>query len=466
MDSEETSKEDEDSTKLLFSWKQVAIIGALFAVVAVVMQRGLRYVCENHIEFDCPYYWPVSILNLRLPSLVDLAVATAVTAAFFLLFRYLESKRFGLVFVILTGVLLITGLTFIHGRDVGFYAPIAGDARSGVLIPYSTDGQEYFHDASKIDDPVDFFRRYNEIQPTLHSHGHTHPPGAVLTFYFLGKLLRDPALIAIFMMLVSMTATAFFFHRILRSQLEDGITTRYTTLLLLLLPAIQIYYLATIDAVVASLLIGVLYFFCFGKGTRSVAAAMLMLTGSFLLTFVSLFILPVLVGFDLIIRRSLKRSVVVIGGMVAAFVLIYLVTGYNAFESFRTASKYENPYGFMLFVNPANYFFTRLEDIAEIIFFLGPFLLVLFVRGMKKFRVRPLDVLTALACLTLLLMYAAGAWRTGETARAGLFIYPYLLFPVARYLDEVNAGRQGRLQLAALVFLQAVALQTIGNFHW
>jgi len=466
MDSEETSIANEDSPKLLFSWKQVAIIGAVFAIVVVVLQRGLRYVCENHIEFDCPYYWPVSILNLRLPSVVDLVVVAAVIAAFFLLFRYLESKRFSLVFAILTGVLLISGLTFIHGRDVGFYAPIAGDARSGVLIPYSTDGQEYFHDASKVDDPIDFFRRYNEIQPTLHMHGHTHPPGAILTFYLLIKVLRDPALIAIFMMLVSMTATAFFFHRILRSQFDDGTTTRYTTLLLLLLPALQIYYLATIDAVVASLLAGVLYFFCFGKGTKSIVGATALLTGSFLLTFVSLFILPVLVGFDLIIRRSLKRSAIVIGGMVAAFVLIYLVTGYNAFESFRTASKYENPIGFMLFVDPANYFFTRVEDVAEILFFLGPFLLVLLIRGMRKFRLRPLDVLTALGCVTLLAMYVAGAWRTGETARAGLFIYPYLLFPVARYLEEANTGMQGRLQLAALVFLQAVALQTIGNFHW
>ena len=120
----------------------------------------------------------------------------------------------------------------------------------------------------------------------------------------------------------------------------------------------------------------------------------------------------------------------------------------------------------MLFTDPANYFFTRLEDIAEILFFLGPFLLVLFVRGIRSVKLRPLDVLTVLGCLTMLGMFVVGAWRTGETARACGFIYPFLLFPVGRYLDEIEVGRPERLQLASVVFLQAVGMQVFGNYFW
>jgi len=458
----------------LFTWRQVLIYTTVFVGVVIIIQRVLRYVSEHVVAFDNPYYWPVSIFGPRFPSLRDVVVAAAVIAAFFLFCRILEVKRFDIALLIVFGVVLIAGLNFIHGLDIGYYAPIAGDARTGVLIPYTLDGQEYFHDALKITDPVDFFRRYNDIQPTLHMHGHTHPPGAVLTFYVLTKLFRDPAIIAFVIMVLATIPTIFFFYRLVRTELSEE-TARYMAFLLVLLPAVQIYYLASIDALIVALLTGVLYLFCFGKGYRSAAGAIVLLTASFLLTFVSLFILPVLVGFDLIVRRSLKRSLIVVGGMVGVHVLFYVVAGYDAWHSFRNASLHENPNGFMLFVDPVNYLFTRIEDIAEILFFFGPFLLILLIRGFKsKFRLlpiadlqqRPLLVLTVLGCLSLLGMYAVGAWRTGETARACAYIYPYLLFPVGYYLEDAEVGHSGRLQLAALVFLQSVGMQVFGTYHW
>ncbi len=203
-----------------------------------------------------------------------------------------------------------------------------------------------------------------------------------------------------------------------------------------------------------------------------------MLTSSFLLTFVSLFILPVLVGFDLLVRRSLKRSLIVITGVAGIHLLLYGLTGYDAWHSFRTASLYENPQGFMLLVDPVNYVFTRLEDVAEIVFFFGPFLLVLLFRGLTsnvrlrplkalgELTARPLLVLTILGCVSLLGMYAVGAWRTGETARACAWIYPYLLFPVAYYLEDTDVGAGQRYQLASLVFAQSVGMQLFGNYFW
>ena len=133
---------------------------------------------------------------------------------------------------------------------------------------------------------------------------------------------------------------------------------------------------------IASLLIAVLYLFCFGKQKVSVAAAAAMLTMSFLLTYVSVFILPVLALYELIVRKSVRRFAVVIGAVVGVHVVLYVATGYDAWHAFREASHFENPNGFMLFVEPANYLFTRLEDVAEIFFFLGPFLVVMFWRGM------------------------------------------------------------------------------------
>ena len=167
------------------------------------------------------------------------------------------------------------------------------------------------------------------------------------------------------------------------------------------------------------MLVASLYFFCFGKRRMTTAAASLLLTGSFLLTYVSVFLLPVLVGFDVIVRRSVRRSATVLGVIVAAHVGLYLVTGYDAWHAFREASHFENPNGFMAMVDPVNYLFTRLEDVSEILLFLGPFLAIVCYRGLRRSEVTPLVTLTYLAILTLGGMYLAGAWRTGETAQIG-----------------------------------------------
>ena len=458
------ARDEVTSGTTLFSLRRLVVYGGIFAVAVLGLQRLLRHTCENWISFDCPYYWPVSIFELRNPGAVGLATAGLVVAAFFVFYRVLERKGFRLWLTVIFASLLILGSSLIQGVDVGLRAPVAGDARSGVLLPSSIDGQEYWHDAIQITDPIYFLGHYNEIQPTLHEHAHTHPPGAVLTYYFLSRVLADPAFISIAIMLFSVSVTIVFFYRIVATETGDG-TANYMAFLIALLPAVQVYYLATIDAVVTSLLIAVLYLFCFGRSRWAAPAAAVVLTLSFLLTFVSVFIVPALIGYDLIIKRSVRRTTVVLVTVIGIHTLLYLTTGYNGWAAFREASHFENPNGPMPLVDTVNYLFTRLEDVAEILFFLGPFLLVMFWRGMRRFSLTPLFTLTALAIVTLLGMFLVGAWRTGETARACAFIYPFLLFPVAKLLD-VDSTKNARLQLASLVILQTVVMQSLGTFHW
>src|SRR5437870_1813212 len=146
----------------LFSWRQILVITAAYLGGVIAVQRSLRRVCEDWIAFDCPYYWPVSIFTLRVRLVRDVIVAATVVIGFFLFVRLLEARKFDLKWVLLSGVLLIAGLTFIHGVDFGFYAPIIGDAQSGLLVAHSIDRQEYLYDALAITDPVDFLRRYHE----------------------------------------------------------------------------------------------------------------------------------------------------------------------------------------------------------------------------------------------------------------------------------------------------------------
>lgn len=72
--------------------------------------------------------------------------------------------------------------------------------------------------------------------------------------------------------------------------------------------------------------------------------------------------------------------------------------------------------------------------------FFGPFLLILLWRGLKILREEKLVLLllSLIGIIILLLMFLAGTYETGETARGCLYIYPFLIFPVGFYLKSIN----------------------------
>ncbi len=456
-----------DLSSRLFSRLQLLTYPSIFLIAAFFIQRAIRVVCPRYLDFDCPYYFPISIFEPRLPNLTNLVVALAAIIFFGVSYYFLSRYKFGLKETILTAFILVCLTTLTQGWIVGFYSPLTGDARSGVLIPYSLDGQEYYHDAIKIKSPYEFFSNYNEIQPTLHTHGHTHPPGATLLFYFFSKIFGNEALISIFIAFLSIGMSAAGIYLILKEEISKT-NARYFAYIFTLLPVVHIYYLATIDALVSSIVILTVYFCRHKKFSASVIGVAALLVLAQLLTFVSLFIWPVVVGIYLIQRRDIRRSICAIGVVGFVFLSIYFITGYNHYEAFKTASHYENPIGFMGFVNPVNYLFTRFEDIAEIVVFFGPFLSILFVRSFKTKKMfgSKLFQISLLGMFVLLAMFLTGAFRTGETARACAFIFAFLLFPIAIYFDSEDFKSREKLLLAVLVFGQSLSMQLFGFYHW
>ncbi|MFL6595349.1 MAG: hypothetical protein ACJ8HQ_07880, partial [Chthoniobacterales bacterium] len=306
-----------------------------------------------------------------------------------------------------------------------------------------------------------FFRNYNGVQPTLHMHARTHPPGPVLLIYALNKALKEPALISLLIAAVAVTSAAWFFYKLLVTEFQPHLA-RFMTSLFLLLPSVQIYYLATVDALVAALLLGV--FYCFKRATalHLFAAAALLVT-SFMLTFLAVWIVPVLFGYELIKRRNIIRATAVVLAVIAVYVAIYFASGFNLLASFRTASAIENEHGFMLLHNPLDYFVSRLQSIGEVMLFFGPYLCLLFVRSVRGSQ---RHIATWLALGSFALLLAAGTFRVGETARICNFLYPFLLLPIARYLNQRNATEAEKAQLAWLVFGQTILMQAAGSYFW
>jgi hypothetical protein len=165
------------------------------------------------------------------------------------------------------------------------------------------------------------------------------------------------------------------------------------------------------------------------------------------------------------LRRSAVRCVVAFAVVVATYVVLYFSTGFSYLAALRTAAALENPQGFRLFSEPVSYLFTRIECVAEILLFFGPFLLVLAVRGISQMTGASKTLFWS-SVLTLLAMFATGAFHTAETGRACLFIYPYLVLPVAAHLHAAQATITEQRRLSVLVFAQTLVMQIGGDYFW
>jgi hypothetical protein len=191
------------------------------------------------------------------------------------------------------------------------------------------------------------------------------------------------------------------------------------------------------------------------------------LTVTMSLTFASLFLFCVLPLFDLLGRRSLRSSVGCLGVAAMFYSALAMATGFNWLDSLFIASRLENPHGFALLNIPGTYVFTRIECVAEIALFAGPPLLILWFRGLvlpeDRATVRELRLLSKLGIATLLAMLAAGAFKTGETARACLFFYPFIVLPLAAQRGILEAAR-ARVVFALLA--QALIMQAVGDYFW
>jgi hypothetical protein len=194
----------------------------------------------------------------------------------------------------------------------------------------------------------------------------------------------------------------------------------------------------------------------------------LFLVSSMFLSFGALFLWLALPLYEILVRRSLRGFLTTAGVAIGGYVLLDVATGFNWLESLGRAAKQENPHGFSLFSNPGGYLFTRLEGICEILLFASPLLAVAWWRELRGCAEKDeLRAASLVGVVTLALMLASGAFKTGETARACLFVYPLLVLPLGRLLTDSarHVVREREALLSSLV-LQSLVMQLWGDYYW
>lgn len=375
-----------------------------------------------------------------------------------LIFRFSEKLSIFLLIFLCIALVLLGNLS--QGNfDISF------------LQPFYLKGRQYYTDAIAITDGQIWLRDFSKNLEHFQMHTKTHPPFVTLLHYWILQVSNLETLAVVFFLTGCLSFPIF--NRILLYLRFDKPRRKWMLILLAVVPSVNIYLLISIDALILTssliFLLGIARIFYKNKiDSIALLWICLGLIMTNLLTFSGLFLFAFLGCFGLYFLMKGKLNFIWLSLMSCivfflCFYIIYAITGYNHFETFLQASHSENPYGFRLFHQPFVYFMTRLEDIGEILLFLSfGFLSVLFSKkeGTAVFENREINILFFSAVTALSAMLITGAYGTGETARACLFMVPYFLI----LLKDVSLDNFKILFF--LCIFQTFGMQMIGNFYW
>jgi hypothetical protein len=433
----------------------IAFVAMLAAVTALHLAALVHCTPRELDPYRLSDFYPLSVFVWRRPLVYQVGVTIAYAAGFVWAWPRLSRGRVQLVWLVLAGLAFAILSNLQHGVRYGLDFPTATSGDSGI---------EYYHDAIVIPGPLWLLDHYNAIQFELLEHARTHPPGPVLLYWLLWKLLHFPIAISIAVTALALGSTLPYLRRLL--VLTFGEELPGALALFTILPGMLIYGLATVDAPIGGLFLGTLVSFVDDSRRRSWLWAGLWLFGSLFFTFGALFLLPVLLGFEAVRRRNVTRSLCVFGLAFGLLVLVKLGLGFDWWRAFWKAAAMENAKGFWLVVDPKRYLWFRLGSVAEIALFFTPFAGLLWWRGRAALmRLSPDGFALAwLGPLSLACMLLAGALKIGEAARVCLFIVPYLCLPAFAAWSELLQRDQDRVAYGVLGF--GCLMQLVGFYQW
>jgi hypothetical protein len=454
-----------------FSKKQIFTIPATFFGLILTAHFVLRQL-RLRLDFDMDNFWPISIFLPKLPVWQDIFVLLAIIILFVFFLRTWQQKK-SFFFYFILAIILMLSTNLFQGFEDGFVRPITGRVKSDAI---------YLNDAVKISSYSNFLAKYTTIQPKLGDHGRVHPPGAISVFYFLAKL-DNPILISLFLILSGSLSSLIIFS-ILKQNFSLQIS-KFSAILFLLIPAVQIYFVSSLDALICTLFLACFWAWQKNNDWKWFGLSFLFLWLSSFITFAFLILIPVLLIDDWLRNKNIIKSILLFSLLTMSYWLTANFIHFNYLKCFWVAKSFEGSKGFYLFASPLSYFFTRIENIIEILLFLGPYLTFILINKLpviaSKFilskvegkqsptkmvltvqKLNPMVTSSFIALLSLFLFFLTGAYYTGETARAAIYIYPFIFILLAYFFEKAKISQKDQKLMFVLVFAQSLIMQLFG----
>jgi hypothetical protein len=387
------------------------------------------------LEFIMHQYWPLSIFIPKLPHWTDILTLIAIILFSITLIHAINHQASITRLTIIIGLLVIA-TNLLQGYQAGFILPISGQNQLD---------HAYYQDARLIHQLPNFIRNYVTIQPTLGYHARVHPPLPIIAHFLINQVSIHPLLHTAVFFLGSLGLIPLYYHA------AKKITSSLPTATLVatiggLLPAFQIYALASLDALIATVFFAAIL--SYWHQSQSWKTLLLTFIAS-QLTFGFVWLLPIFYVISIATtKQPLKTWLTFITKLVGCLVGLFLLTRYNYFDSFKVAASFEGSHHFFQSVSTfVSYLVTRLQNLLEPAVFLGPLMLILIYQSLTPIfssfskiikhllTATPLTLpkhqlpsLIALASLASFIGFIlTGAYYTGETARAAFYLIPPLI---------------------------------------
>jgi hypothetical protein len=337
-----------------------------------------------------------------------------------------------------------------------------------VLSPSATS---YFTDAAGIEGVGMWLQNFYHASP--HFHTSTHPPGPVLFYLLLLQMFGSPAVIGGCVVGCVGSLGVLVTYKFAGLWTEDQHTRLIASAFYALLPATTLFF-PEMDQLYPILSMLLIFYWCRSLESKQripleslCLGAILFLTTFFAYNLLTVGAFLACYGLYWVWQQGwtksswiglLMNSGIAAGVCTAAYLVLWLATGFNPIASFFHALAYQAAYSAYMY---RPYLFTAIFDPYD--FFLGagilalPLILFQLRRIFRDFDPTQKKVaLTLIGLATILTVDLTGMLR-GEAARVWLFLQPLVVVPVAVELHRFRW--RWRIAIFSMQWLIVVCLK-------
>jgi hypothetical protein len=445
----------------------IILFGLCF--IANMFLRQIRY----KTEFIMNQYWPVSIIYPKLPSIQDGLTIIAIGLLAYALWKsFISNKSIVIQIGIIWSIALATNL--LQGIDEGFSSPIS---------PNRAYGFGYWEDAAGINNPLTFVNQYTNIQSNLGYHGRVHPPLSTIIMYAIRQFSTNRIVASLLLSILAMPTIWLTFDLLQRHIPQPD--AKFLAICMGILPAFQIFSVASMDAVICTIFLATLWAFDHQKQNINTHLSAVFLAISALMTFGVLWLFPIMLVMSLA-KNKWRQFFYVVVEWIGFLIVIKVLTNYSFITGFHIAKQYEFSSLFTWsYAGMLSFTSSRIMDIMEPIIFMGPYIFWLLIQAITqyfthcktilkkhprqyvnelskldhKYSLVHIGTISVAAICSFLGFIAFGAYYTGETSRAALYIIPPILLILGPFISSRQTSLSDKKTLFVAAIVQTVLMQ-------
>ena len=338
-----------------------------------------------------------------------------------------------------------------------------------LLEPYTRTSLEYYGDVPRVDEigVRAFLRDYSkpELFDTLSGHSRTHPPGGVLFLWSISKIFGYNLVSASLLSILFTALTVIPIYR-LAVNLYDEKVARYALILFLITPNFVMFTGTSMDGPFSVFPILSVYLFYKAMKRATAGEEGQSLVIPYGANSVRIRIRPysLLTGVSLALGMFMTYSTVVIGificvltllewkrfneyfkvllfagiGFIAFYLLLFLLTGFRPIEALWEAIKKDEAGMGTGYESIGRYFHLSIANLFAFLIGVGLPITVVWLRHLvttvRAWQQHKTVDTFVIGYLITLLFFTFSTLFTMEVERIWIFMVPFLVIPVAKYL--------------------------------